>query len=80
MTMSSYSTVDMLLVVLVLLLLTPVLQWLIRRVQLSQIYDKIPGPKAYPFVGTLYLLFGKKSHGKILSHTRARVCFGEPEN
>nr|XP_040235295.2 cytochrome P450 4C1-like [Anopheles coluzzii] len=62
MTMSSYSTVDMLLVVLVLLLLTPVLQWLIRRVQMSQIYDKIPGPKAYPFVGTLYLLFGKKSH------------------
>uniref|UniRef100_A0A182KDL3 Cytochrome P450 n=1 Tax=Anopheles christyi TaxID=43041 RepID=A0A182KDL3_9DIPT len=40
----------------------PVLQWLIRRVQLSQIYDKIPGPKAYPFVGTLYLFFGKKSH------------------
>lgn len=46
MAMSSYSTVDMLLVVLVLLLLTPVLQWLIRRVQMSQIYDKIPGPKA----------------------------------
>ncbi|XP_053672593.1 cytochrome P450 4C1-like [Anopheles nili] len=44
------------------LLLVPVLQWLIGRVRLAQIYDKIPGPRAYPFIGTLYLLYGKKPH------------------
>uniref|UniRef100_A0A182LRD2 Cytochrome P450 n=1 Tax=Anopheles culicifacies TaxID=139723 RepID=A0A182LRD2_9DIPT len=45
-----------------LVLVMPILQWLIRRIQMSRIYDKIPGPKAYPFIGTLYLFFGKKSH------------------
>uniref|UniRef100_A0A182MYY1 Cytochrome P450 n=1 Tax=Anopheles dirus TaxID=7168 RepID=A0A182MYY1_9DIPT len=48
--------------VLLVLLAMPIVRWLIRRVQMSRIYDKIPGPKAYPFVGSLYLFFGKKSH------------------
>ncbi|XP_052865196.1 cytochrome P450 4C1-like [Anopheles cruzii] len=42
-----------------LVLVAPVLQWLVGRYRLSQIYDKIPGPRAYPFIGTLYLILGK---------------------
>ncbi|XP_058121858.1 cytochrome P450 4C1-like [Anopheles ziemanni] len=44
------------------LLFVPLLRWLIGRARMSQIYDKIPGPRAYPFVGTMYLFFGKKPH------------------
>uniref|UniRef100_A0A182MYX7 Cytochrome P450 n=1 Tax=Anopheles dirus TaxID=7168 RepID=A0A182MYX7_9DIPT len=38
------------------------LQWLMKRWQLSQIFDKIPGPKAYPFIGTMYEFIGKQRH------------------
>uniref|UniRef100_A0A182VUF4 Cytochrome P450 n=1 Tax=Anopheles minimus TaxID=112268 RepID=A0A182VUF4_9DIPT len=48
--------------VVVFVLFAAYLQWLMKRWQLSQIYDKIPGPKAYPIVGTMYSFFGKKRH------------------
>ncbi|XP_052863031.1 cytochrome P450 4C1-like [Anopheles cruzii] len=48
--------------VLSFLVFAVLLNWLLKRWQLSQIYDKIPGPKAYPFVGTMYSFFGKKHH------------------
>uniref|UniRef100_A0A2M4BLC8 Putative cytochrome n=1 Tax=Anopheles marajoara TaxID=58244 RepID=A0A2M4BLC8_9DIPT len=38
------------------------LNWMMKRWRLGQIYDKIPGPKAYPLVGTMYQFFGKKPH------------------
>uniref|UniRef100_A0A182Q6J7 Cytochrome P450 n=1 Tax=Anopheles farauti TaxID=69004 RepID=A0A182Q6J7_9DIPT len=38
------------------------LQWLMKRWQLSQIFDKIPGPKAYPIIGTMYSFIGKQRH------------------
>uniref|UniRef100_A0A182JEX4 Uncharacterized protein n=1 Tax=Anopheles atroparvus TaxID=41427 RepID=A0A182JEX4_ANOAO len=48
--------------VLVFLVFAPFLQWLMKRWQLSKIYDVIPGPKAYPLIGTMYTFFGKKTH------------------
>uniref|UniRef100_A0A182SEC0 Cytochrome P450 n=1 Tax=Anopheles maculatus TaxID=74869 RepID=A0A182SEC0_9DIPT len=48
--------------VLVFVLFAVYLQWLMKRWQLSQIFEKIPGPKAYPIVGTMYSFFGKKRH------------------
>lgn len=44
------------------LVFVPFLQWLIKRVQLAQVIDKIPGPKAYPLIGTTYMFFGKQRH------------------
>ncbi|XP_050083264.1 cytochrome P450 4C1-like [Anopheles aquasalis] len=44
-----------------LILCFPLLRWLLERHRLAQIYDRIPGPRAYPFVGTLYMFFGKTS-------------------
>ncbi|ETN65988.1 cytochrome P450 [Anopheles darlingi] len=38
------------------------LNWMMKRWRLGQIFDKIPGPKAYPLVGTMYTFFGKKPH------------------
>lgn len=48
--------------VLVFLAFAPFLHWLMKRWQLSKIYDVIPGPKAYPLIGTMYTFFGKKHH------------------
>ncbi|KFB49529.1 AGAP009246-PA-like protein [Anopheles sinensis] len=48
--------------VLVFLVFAPFLHWLMKRWQLSKIYDVIPGPKAYPLIGTMYTFFGKKHH------------------
>ncbi|XP_055544826.1 cytochrome P450 4C1-like [Wyeomyia smithii] len=46
--------------ILTFLVFAPFLQWLIKRVQLAQIIDKIPGPKAYPLIGTTHIFFGRK--------------------
>ncbi|XP_058818787.1 cytochrome P450 4C1-like [Topomyia yanbarensis] len=48
--------------ILAFIVFAPFLQWLVKRVQLVQIINKIPGPKAYPLIGTTYLFYGKKLH------------------
>ncbi|XP_055594967.1 cytochrome P450 4C1-like [Uranotaenia lowii] len=48
--------------VLTFLIFAPFLQWLVKRIRQIQIIDRIPGPKAYPLVGTTYMFFGKKRH------------------
>ncbi|XP_058448438.1 cytochrome P450 4C1-like [Malaya genurostris] len=48
--------------ILAFLIFAPFLQWLIKRVQLIQIIDRIPGPKSYPLIGTTYTFYGKKLH------------------
>ncbi|XP_053673819.1 cytochrome P450 4C1-like [Anopheles nili] len=47
--------------VLVALTLVPVVRWFQKRFQMSSVLDKIPGPKAYPIVGSMYPFIGKKS-------------------
>lgn len=39
------------------------LKWAIKRYQLVRLIDKIPGSKAYPFIGTTYMFFGVKRQG-----------------
>lgn len=48
--------------ILIFLVFAPFLQWWVKRARLVQIIDKIPGPKAYPFIGTTYTFFGKKHY------------------
>ncbi|XP_040167169.1 cytochrome P450 4C1-like [Anopheles arabiensis] len=48
--------------VLVFVVFAVYLQWLMKRWQLSQIFEKIPGPKAYPIIGTMYSFIGKQRH------------------
>lgn len=42
----------------VLLALTPVVKWYVKRVKFARAINKIPGPPWYPLVGTTYLAFG----------------------
>lgn len=41
-------------------LLIPIVKWYSRRAKFIKIIDKIPGPKAYPIIGTTYVFFGVK--------------------
>lgn len=47
---------------LIFLIFVPVFQWWIKRARFARKINKIPGPKAYPFIGTTYAFFGKKHH------------------
>lgn len=47
---------------LIFFVFAPLLRWWVKRARLVQIIDKIPGPKAYPFIGTAHTFFGKKHH------------------
>ncbi|XP_065079031.1 cytochrome P450 4C1-like [Ochlerotatus camptorhynchus] len=47
---------------LIFFIFVPFLRWWVKRARLGQIIDKIPGPKAYPFIGTTYTFFGKKHY------------------
>lgn len=38
----------------------PFAKWYIKRAKFVRIIERIPGPKAYPIIGTTYLLYGKK--------------------
>lgn len=40
----------------------PIAKWFIRRRQYVQALDAIPGPRAYPLIGTAYLFFGVKRY------------------
>lgn len=40
----------------------PLAKWFIRRRRYVAAVDAIPGPKAYPLIGTAYLFFGVKRH------------------
>uniref|UniRef100_A0A182PE71 Uncharacterized protein n=1 Tax=Anopheles epiroticus TaxID=199890 RepID=A0A182PE71_9DIPT len=54
-------TVLLIQLALVVITLVQVLKWFKKWLQLYNVMNKIPGPKAYPIVGTMYSFIGKKS-------------------
>lgn len=44
-------------VLLYLYVIAPLFQWYKKRAKFIEIIEKIPGPKAYPIIGTTYLDF-----------------------
>lgn len=60
--------------ILIFLVFAPFLQWWVKRARLVQIIDKIPGPKAYPFIGTTYTFLGKKHYGRLRSKRVISKC------
>lgn len=43
----------------------PFAKWLLKRIKLIRIIDRIPGPKAYPIIGTAWEFFGMSRYGKV---------------
>lgn len=45
-------------VLIVLYSIIPLVKWYKKRAAVAEVIDKIPGIKAYPLIGTLYMIFG----------------------
>ncbi|XP_320019.5 cytochrome P450 4C1 [Anopheles gambiae] len=54
-------TVLLVQIALVVIALVPLAKWIKKRLNLHDVINKIPGPKAYPIIGTMYTFVGKKS-------------------
>lgn len=51
-------TVTALVLIAVILLLRPLIKWYLKRLKFVQLIDAIPGPKAWPLIGTTYQYVG----------------------
>uniref|UniRef100_U5EZ18 Putative cytochrome n=1 Tax=Corethrella appendiculata TaxID=1370023 RepID=U5EZ18_9DIPT len=48
--------------IILFLIFAPWLQWFVKRQQYSSILNRIPGPKQYPFIGTMWEFFNVPTH------------------
>lgn len=60
-------TVLLVQIALVVIALVPLAKWIKKRLNLHDVINKIPGPKAYPIIGTMYTFVGKKSEGTVVA-------------
>lgn len=49
--------------IILFLIFSQLLQWAFKRAQFISLIDKIPGPKAYPLIGTTWMFFGAAREG-----------------
>jgi hypothetical protein len=47
--------------------LVRLVSWYMKRRKLVKLVNKIPGPKSYPFFGTVWELIGIPRHGEMLN-------------
>lgn len=47
-----------------LVLIGCAIQWIFRNRKLYEFAENVPGPKAYPVIGSSYKFFGKNEEGK----------------
>ena len=48
----------------VFLSIFPFVKWFLKVRQICQMIDKVPGPKKYPLIGTMYEFFNVPEEGK----------------